>query len=40
MAEKGNTIFTPDSNLKADKETSIHDFMDQFKPLMEKLKDK
>lgn len=36
----GNIIFSPVSTLSTNQTEDIHDFMDQFKPLMETLKDK
>lgn len=38
--DQGNIIFTPVGTVSTDEEKSIHEFMDQFQPLMDKLKDK
>lgn len=40
MDDQGNIIFAPVGKISTDEEKSIHEFMDQFQPLMDKLKDK
>lgn len=38
--ENGDLIYKRIANISKDENRNIEDFMDQFKPLMEKLKDK